>query len=60
MLIIPDPTIGVRVEVKTDEDCTKNVMTAPIIIAKYLKKTLIQMSYFSYNIYVTNPVSQGK
>jgi hypothetical protein len=33
MVKIPVPTSGVRVDVNTDDDCTRNVITAPIVMA---------------------------
>ena len=36
MVKIPVPTSGVRVEVNTEEDWTRNVITAPMAMAIYL------------------------
>jgi hypothetical protein len=43
MVKIPVPTNGVRVEVKTEDDWTRNVMIAPMASAMYLIKMSVTL-----------------
>ena len=54
---IPVPTSGVRVEVNTEEDWTRNVITAPMAMAIYLIRS--QKTFFEETL-VYKKLHEGK